>query len=747
MKKILVGFLLLFITLSAYASSGEEMEFAIIINSDVTIYEEPSTGAPKVNFSENIMGKSFSYLGRDGRFIHIEDAEGNQGYLLEAPENILTSNSGFNYIRAQRTDTSSGGKLYIKALVLNKVDSLKGYDGKKDISEIMVYSNPNLTGEPIGEISIFEIRYIFSQFVKDGKIRSYLLGRSVQAKKDDSSNILIGWINAENIIQWNNKIGVEFNKRNMSKRLSKGNLGKIYNSERDLKGDRTAFVSESEDNKNYMEYYANRFPVLEKTYNENYKLAYIGNAIGTQGKKYTKRDIESQIDEIMQIINNKKIQMAILVDATSGMSNHIGSVKDALKKFFSSFNEQGTEAEISVAAYRDYSDGDAIYQTNGQFCSNISKINSYIDSIQVTSSAGDRGKGAYPEAVFYGINKTIDSLPWRGKGEKFILLLGDHGNHESYDQYPQDKQFNARVIGDKLESNHMTLFAVQVNLSKEKKVFNDMFERQIENVIQNNMNLGKLVKVSGNSSSKIKNAIADIFSTHFNITKVLTDIRNNAYSESGYKGVFSQKILERYGINPAVFKAVQMCDIGYAKPFDPNENSYFSEYALIEKRDIESLKVQMQQLSDAVKYFDPESAEEFAQTVYKVVKQLTGDKISRDENIAEFIKKKSGLPITTQFLNQSIDDLIDAARDEGNRSDFRKEVELKIFKLESVVFEVEVGNPIWDADTESYYTEIAKRDRKRKDYLFSLEQPIAERKNRKNMRSTRHAWVPIEFLP
>ena len=453
MKHLIIQSVLFFLFFynMAYAN-----DFIVMTSSKVKLYNQDSEGSPEIDYKDNLFGKSFEILRRSGSFYQIQLKNSKQAYIKNDAR-YLRNIQESDYILAKRLP---GSKLTKKALIVNK-PSQSGKIG----SDINYFDNPETIGKYLGKISIFEIRYIFDETDK-----SYLVGRTDRMKQINPDSVLVGWINKNHIVEWNNLIGIEFDKTNFDDR-KQCKIGQIFASKQEIADPNAKPVFKESETSNELPYYANRFPVLDKqTNNVNYyKFAYIGNACGSGGNVIDRKDIEKARHKIMQILRNNKVQIAILIDATKGMENHIANVKKAVRKFLGEFEgKEGMNANVAIAVYRDYPDGDKIYEIKSDFSQDIGKLRSAIDSVYVYSNSKDRGIGTYPEALFYGINKTIDNLTWKDstKGGQYILLLGDHGNHKTYEQYPQDRVFSAPIIGQRLKDNIITLFALQVNISK-----------------------------------------------------------------------------------------------------------------------------------------------------------------------------------------------------------------------------------------------------------------------------------------
>ncbi len=751
----LLSFCLISLLFPATFHGADSEDYVTITTASPKLYTHDSTGSPPVRTDENLFGKSFEIMNESGQFYQIQITGGDSAFIEKKRFQFLKNLRNSGYIMARRMPDS---KLIKKALIVNRPQS-----GNIE-SDIGYYDNPGLSGRPRGKISIFEVRFIFAESKK-----AMLVGRTDRMLRDNSESVLTGWIDKNHVISWNTLIGVEFGKDNYRDRAG-CEIGKIFSSERKLARKAPPMFTEGK-TPEPMPYYANRFPTLKKLDNgARYKIAYIGNAFGEGGKVYSATEVDAEKNKVMKVIQNENVQIAILIDGTKGMENHIAAVKTALKNFLGEYQgRDGMTANIAIAVYRDYPVGDRVFEKMTGFTKDLNTLRKAVNNVRIITSHGDdSGPGKYPEAVFLGISRTMNELRWksRKKGEKYILLIGDHGNHEQYDQYPQDRKFSAEGIGQTLRKKAITLYALQVNITEKWQKYNRMFQRQVRVIKQNNQGRGRLNKVPSRSASAISESLGDLVKDFLIIREELKEIRSSggirrktvprtaksADSAGGmtdmYKGVFSQKMLERYGINPDVFRAVQICDIGYVNEKNRCGHKQLYEKVLIKKNDIEALKVQMQQLSDAIRFYDPSTEEEFVKTVIKVVKALTRDKIGPDENIAEFIHKKIGIPVHSPFLRKSLNDLQDDIRNPSRRKLYRKYLQERIVFLEQVTKERVLSFKLpedWDPEDQVInYRDTGKPIL----YFFSLEQPLPKRgKVQLRASQKQYAWIPHEYLP
>ena len=757
MKKIIFTLTFIYITfLIQDFSLHANDRFIVVISSSLQFYKEPSPASSIFHHTNRIFGKSYEFKGSEGNYSKISHPQAGYLYLNndQKDKKFIISPFRSSYIYAIVQENS---KITKKALIVNTFKQNMSLN-----TDIDYYDNPQLQKEPLGKISIFEVRFIFAEV--DNAI---LVARTDRIVNTNSNAVLVGWIAREHVVKWDNRIGIEFDKSNFSAR-KQCELGKAFFSERHLllNNQRNNLEKLNEDDTEYqMPYYANRYPVIEKRNNGDfYKIAFIGNAYGKKGKVYKANDVSTEVYKIMQILQNHEIQIALLIDATKGMVNHIDNVKEAIMSFFKEYSKNKL-SQIAIAVYRDYPDGERKYELKSNFTKDINQLLRALNSIEVYSNQSDCGAGTYPEALFYGINETLERLDWKdvSEGEKFILLLGDHGNHEQYDQYPEDRQFSSEKIGQKLKRMGITLHAIQVNITSDKKLYNVAFKNQVENIVSNNQGFGKLKQIYDNTSDAILTGLHNSIKDFQYIHERLTDIRNVGFNkmhsghqqqvyvntDSGlgqmYRSVFDQKILDRYNIDKNVFDATQVCQVCFVNSKNSCKQKQIVEKVLMTKKDLESLKVQMQTLSDALKFYDPNSPDEFDFVIFRVVKMLTGDKIKPNENITDFILKKVGIPINTKFLNRSLLELKDEVRHIGNRIKFRKYLEGRLVFLEQVTKESILKMKEWDSSDQTYgWIDTHKPIL----YFFSLEQPLPMRgKVKVDGDKKRYAWVPLEYLP
>ena len=759
-------FCLLLLVLSSDAVLAARYNFVVIIDTTQGLYADKQLrGGKTYAFKAEHFGQSFKileeYISRDKRTYQIK-VDDTTGWVSK--DFVLANERNKKRIFALK-DKQNDSRLTRKVIVVNKLEA------EKFPQSLPLYSNSRLTGEPIGRTTIFELRYLF---MENKLAKTVLIGKSDRFSNKHSVRILSGWIATKHIEEWNNRIGIEFDKSNFSNR----DRGVIFEMNKRKSTRKPMVMYKEEDDANAMAYYVNRFPVLAKkeiegTDNIHYKVAYIGGAQGDSGEIYSQEEIAQAKDTVSKVALNTHLQIAILIDSTLGMQHHMPSVKEALSQFLLRVKESdknNIKIDVALATYRDWTDGETVYSIASDFTSDYGSITAQINTLQAGSSKNDKGVGAYPEALFSGIIRTANDLQWSPAADHYLILIGDHGNHEETSQYPQEAEFSKEKVRQQLKNKHIALYAIQVNINNPNRTeVISRFRRQIKFIVGDNNPFGRLDMIDGNSAYEIKNALDKAYESFYTTKLAMSDVRqdreikevalksantnNPADSEpetnlgTVYKGRFTQMVLERYNIDPKIFNAVQVCAVGYTTKFDRDENNQVIEKVLMTKLLVERLKLLVNDLAAEIYSNSGEDDDLLRKAFINIVKALTGDKPSPDVSISEFVHKKVGLPIQTDFLQQSINDLIVMINDDDTKMELVRYLRDKQLKLEEVVKEQQIIATDWDSDSGTYQY----REGKEIAYFFSLEQPLLERIKKKGetaiASNKTHVWLPFDYLP
>ncbi len=696
----------------------------IIVNTSVSLYKNNLGNSSILRLNNDDFAKKVIFNDKRKRvFIEYKNKE---GWIDEDALMCLSGDNGI--FSAMSKNPNLPISLKRKALLTTNIESLSSSNvniNENNQLQVNIYYAPNESNQYLSsQAKLFQMRYIYKEVKINDKI-FYLIGSNESTNIDNVDTAIQGWVKEDKILEWNNRIGVEFSKTDNAN-------SQIFNSF-EMKD-----VKYTETNKDSMKYYEPRFPLIKKANKTAFKIGFIG---GSDDGSLTRGDIAKAQEAVKTVITNNDLQIAIIIDATRGMKPYFKDVKNALNSFLQ-ITKKKANVDIAITIFRDYSDGKEIFEVMKDFKSN-KKIN--LNKIKVKSNLKDIGEGTYPEALFYGINKSIDSLKWSKKNiEKYMIVLGDHGNHPNSKQYKQEKKLQTSTLGAKLKKQLITLWAIQVsNQAKEpnanvKKESIKRFPKQIKEIIASNVgSLGKVISYRKASEKNIYNGLIKIYNNFFAIKTALSGL------EDVEKTGFSASILARLGIDPKIFGQIsQVTSTGYIKRSDKG----FKQKVLIKKRALERLKTSINSLSGTLfrgSYHSEVGQRQIKNTVIRIFQDLTGDTIKENENIKRFIFKKTALPIQTKALKQSINRLIRKASDKEYRLQLVQELERKYIKIHGVLMGKEVKIGLFNSSTGKFSFTEGKEKR----YFYNLEQPVENKKEIIDNSQVLHAWVPIELFP
>jgi len=700
----------------------------IIVDTNTALYKSNTSSTKVLQLNNDDFSKSIIYNDKRKRvYVSYKNTEG----WIDG-DAMLCSSGDNGILTAMSKNPNLPISLKKKALLATNIEALAGNDlviDKKNDLQVNIYYAPTQDKRYISTQSkLFQMRYIYKEKSINGR-KFYLVGLNESVNIDNAHNVIQGWVREDKVLEWNNRIGVEFNSRD-------NESSKIFETPKMLS------VKYTEQKKDAMKYYEPRFPLIKKVNKKVFKIGFIG---GSNDGEITRGDIAKAQQRVNAVIQNNDLQIAILIDATQGMKPYFKDLTKAVKEFLQ-ITKNKANVDIAIVVFRDYADGKEIFEVIKDF---KDKKKFSLDKIQVKSNPKDRGAGAYPEALFYGIDHSVKKLKWSKKNiEKYIIVLGDHGNHPNAKQYPQEKKLKTSTLGKKLKQNLITLWAIQVsdkatgkNLKIKQKSL-DRFPRQIKEIIAHNKNSsGKVMSYKKASKLNIYNGLIKIYNNYSAIKVALRGLHSD--KDGGERTGFSAAILKRLGIDPKIFGQItQATSTGYIKRGD----SGFTQRVLIKKRALERLKTSINSLSGVLfrgSYHNEVGQRQIKNTVIRIFQDLTGDTIKENENIKRFIFKKTGLPIQTKALKQSINRLIRKASDKKYRLDLVRDLERKYIKIHGVLMEKEIKIGNFNNSTGKFSFQEGKTKR----YFYNLEQPIQNKKGIIDNSQVLHAWIPINLFP
>lgn len=635
----------------------------------------------------------------------------------------------------------SNNPAYIKVAVKN---NWRTDDGRK-IEDIPIYSGPGKSYKTVGKVSIFQIRYAFKIQKDAGGNEFVLLGDDFRWDPDFPSRCLEGWVEKQYCILWDNRIGVYYNTENKNQRESTSIFQGIPDLQEYIRtGSIQRAIGIELDDHDELRYDTTRFPVIENDFDDEserdiMKIAFIGKARHSEsGKVLSHGEIDQKSNELYAQANQiRDKDILFVIDATKSMGPCFEAAKKAVKAFVSGLSDdEKSRFRFALAIYRDYDEG-----KDGE-----NKVFSLIQSLSDASAAEtmksslawSRYDSDYPESVFYGITQGIRSVSWR-EGIRAVIVIGDDGNHE-YDT----KRLTPQKVADVLKSNRISFYSINVNQSGSDSSYKELFRKQMKSILSLNSGEGKNYIVSSecgynNDTAQLKiiEAIRDIYRHSEDVSEGLKDLiggKNITDIESVYGTRvtnFMRRIMEDYGltedeINLAVWS--QMCEEGWAaKKSRDNRYNNFTPWCMMTRTEADELVGFLANLSKVASY----DSTRVKRSVEQIVARASGDKISEDEKISQYLQRRLHIPYRemSEVLQYTPAELQKKFQiNDSFRKTFRKQIEEKYEKLHFVV-ESKIGNLKWENDR--WKIDASKP----KDWWVTTRSGQS------------YAWIPMDYLP
>jgi len=626
---------------------------------------------------------------------------------------------------------------FLKVAVKN---NWKTSDGRAKKSA-PIYNGPGTHYKKIGAANLFEIRYAYkikTIHTRNGKKQFIFIGGNSRWSSDYPGRDLNGWIEKQYCSLWYSRIGVYYNKENMNERSPVY----IFRNQAELQeyllegiDPKTKAIAFEEDKMINLPHYVSRFPVLKTERCGNYdvlKIAFIGEGMHQlSGKIITQKDMDRKKNKLYQrIADLKKKDILFLIDATKSMTDYYQPVKNAVQSFVNNQNKiDKVKTRFALAVYRDYQDGDACFQLLESL--HVPDKNKTLTSTYPKSSDTD-----YPEAVFNGIIKGIDSLQWEN-GIRAIIVIGDHGNHTN------DSRVSIDRVVNKLKSNMISFYSINVNVQPNLIYYNNLFRDQMKTILSGNKHEGDnyiLETGSGNDIQDTENSLYDMLlkiSVHSeNTSKALYDkIEGKSFSEiDSIYGTrvtnYLRTIMEREGlkedqIDLSVWS--QLCEEGWISKKSKDGKLQVKPDCLMSRLEADEL---YGFLAGLVRLADSEPRR-VKQTIEQLVRRTSGDNLQKGETIAMYLRRQFHVPFNevskylqytpTKLQNKFLED--NQFKKSFNKNIAEKYERLK-FVIESKIGKLDYQNGKWRRVSEN-----------KKEWWFVTKNEVS------------YAWLPMSYLP
>lgn len=627
---------------------------------------------------------------------------------------------------------------YLKVAIKN---NWRTSDGRK-IQDIPIYSGPGENYKQIGIVTIFNIRYAFVIQGGQDNAEFVFVGNDFMWDRDSPARTLTGWVKRDYCILWDSRIGVYYNKDNISQRskvaifknqpdliqfLKNGNSGKAIAIESGTTGE--------------LRYDTTRFPVLETDRSdgnrEMVKIAFVGDAEHKKtGKLMSDEEIGRRKNDFYRSANQiRDKDILFLIDATKSMGPYFDAARNAVMAFVTGLSKnEKSRFRFGLGIYRDYPDGKEAFMRIAPL--QETETVQAMQSSLAKSSANDRD---YPEAVFNGIIKGVESVQWRN-GIRAVVVIGDHGNHE-----PDPNKYSERSVASILQRKRISFYSINVNVREHWKHYNLLFQRQMASInsLNRSEGLNPIITTTGKfdadeTSRVLISALQDVYRHSDSLALGLIDLsegKSMREIETKYGTRvtnYMRRIMKEFGlsddeINLAVWS--QVCDEGWVSKKTPKGRVQLVPWCFMTRTELEDL---VGFLGNVLKLadVDPRRVKSMVQTI---VHRASGDKIREKELISEYLQRRLHIPFreVSEVLQHTPTGLQNKfIEDAAFRIRFKKQLGQKL-ELQRFVTESKIGKLSWDQSRNVWQ----KSNIKDKEWWVTTKSGES------------YAWIPMAYLP
>jgi len=130
------------------------------------------------------------------------------------------------------------------------------------------------------------------------------------------------------------------------------------------------------------------------------------------------KDLTKKILKIIDEVNEPGLDLMLIIDKTSSMSDDFQNLKKGLNQLLNSL-EDIEGIRLSIASYGDKNIDGRKWYDFFSFGHNFEHTRQFLNSIQLT------GGGDFPESVYDGVYETFGENFWRSNSKRVAILLGD----------------------------------------------------------------------------------------------------------------------------------------------------------------------------------------------------------------------------------------------------------------------------------------------------------------------------------
>lgn len=445
---------------------------AAVIKDGSPVWKSPLSGSKKIGKED--FGKLL--------YIYKESA----GFYLVGP--VARKGKMIGWMSDEHIQIETGAlqrrHLYRKALPVN--DVVQGQFAQ----QVVFRTGPGEHYRKRMSSDIFSVWFIYRE--ENGH---YLLGAQQKWGKGGfvaDQKLLAGWVPINQCYPWNSRFAINYDKSTYGKRQP----AYIFEDEESIFDyyesngkDKSGLIMK--EGSEPFAYYASRMPISdlrEEGGNQFFNIGVPGKIVtraGGSGNSKLSAKYQHLYNEMRN--RNQNIDILFVMDHTTSMAPYFQDTSRAIGEFVDGLDAWlAGRVKFGLATYRDYMEGRNTFQFRVNFksdaASNVFRFKQELK--KAGASCGDAKDNTPHEAVFNGLGSAVNRAQWRESSSRFVVLVGDHGDH------PRDRNGWTDSVGSPssklfktLSDNNISLFAVQTPNSRARaeQAYKD-FKRQFSAV-------------------------------------------------------------------------------------------------------------------------------------------------------------------------------------------------------------------------------------------------------------------------
>ena len=493
---------------------------------------------------------------------------------------------------------------------------------------------------------------------------------------------ILGWIKKENLIESQSRETFWWNHKNVSKRKP----AKAF----EFPADAYADATEAENRKPslFLEipnshspgqmksrfpdllYLGDKYPRTDvKTGNRLFKLGVLAQ------KGLSDDDRESRLKMIENIRNNNKLDLVFLIDETESMEDHFPAIRGIVGPMIDNLQQMDDWQIRFAISY--FNDADLQTGTHDPQITRLTADKEEIENQRGELLTHETIRWIDPdpaEMLFDGIEKAVQGADYHPKANKILVVFTTDPDKSGMPEIEGSKQAAGRVV-DLLEPKNVRpieLYAIQIeDESGDRYKLAMQIERQILGPFRLNHadkfphKRGKTDSLGGYVNDRDSNVIRDYVLYGFNrrvqsnkdrINQIVSEI----YGDWDAKfGEAMDKDLRERNIDPDKLptNAVEYREV-YVWENDQQGEKQIRPWVLMDVAELEKIQ---SFLAGLVQGLDPETP--VRELVINQVKALTSTVPAEDQSVADLIKDRMRLPVSSPMLQRTLNELNEPLQD------------------------------------------------------------------------------------